>query len=207
MIIQKTPCLVSCYDPVEKCSIVVCTTGQVAANRHTAVTLILRKETLNTVLWNRRHVQVIRQNFVKVPWQISTAAARSSTDWDRLARTKVANSSILGLVRTVLGRSVRTSYSKMSLPCTIFCDTCTALRPKALSTYIYLTIWKVSLVNFPNFWHNFTFVLAQKATSASFETPIKLPFKTESIVLLCTHLLLERGKNWLGFIPLQIYEL
>ena len=52
-----------------------------------------------------------------VPWLTPITVARSYTDWERLARTNIATFSILGSVRTVWGRPVRTTSSKLSLSC------------------------------------------------------------------------------------------
>jgi hypothetical protein len=54
----------------------------------------------------------------QVPWRIPAAAAViSSTVWKQLACTYIAISWILSLVLTVLGRSVCSSSSELSLPC------------------------------------------------------------------------------------------
>ena len=103
------------YDPVEKRRI--STTDQVTTNRHAIITLVLRQAEWHTVLSNTRHIQAISRNFVACTMDVPTAVARSSTDWDRLARTNIATSSVLQLVRTVCGRPVRTSFPKLSLPC------------------------------------------------------------------------------------------
>jgi hypothetical protein len=61
-IAQKTPCFVSCYDPLEKRPIFVSTVNRVTASAHAIIMLVLDQDARSTVLGNMRHVQVIRQN-------------------------------------------------------------------------------------------------------------------------------------------------
>jgi hypothetical protein len=95
-----------------------------------SVTLALLQDMWNNVLGNTRHVHVIRQNFVQVPWLIP-AAAILCTVWEQLAHTGIATSWILSSVLTVLGQPVCSSSSKLSLPCAkCLCHLNTAVRPK-----------------------------------------------------------------------------
>ena len=116
-IVQETSFFISSYAPIEKRRIIVSTTDQVTTNRHAIITLVLRQDAWYTVLGNTRHVQVIGQNYLYVPKLTPTAAARSSTDWERLAHINIETSSILRSVQTVCGQPVRTLSSKLSLPC------------------------------------------------------------------------------------------
>ena len=63
-ILQETPRFASSYDPVEKRRMIVRTIDQVTTNHHAIITLILRQDAWHIMLDNKRHVQVINQNFV-----------------------------------------------------------------------------------------------------------------------------------------------
>jgi hypothetical protein len=65
--LQKTPCLVSCYDPVAKRPVFVSTIDQVTASAQAIVTLVLCQYGRSTLLGNTRHVQVITHNSVANP--------------------------------------------------------------------------------------------------------------------------------------------
>ena len=114
-IIQETPCFVSSYDPVEKRQIIVSTTDQVTTNCHAIIILVSCQDVWYTVLGNMWQVQVISQNFVAHTMVDPTAAARLSSDWEWLACTNIATSSILHLVWIIFSRPVRTSSSKLPL--------------------------------------------------------------------------------------------
>ena len=101
----------------EKGRIIVSTTDQVTTNRHSMITLVLRQAAWHTVLGNTPYVQDISQNFVARTMADPYSAARSSTDWERLASTNFATSSILRSDQTVYDLPVHTSSSKRSVSC------------------------------------------------------------------------------------------
>jgi hypothetical protein len=62
--------------------------------------LVLCQGAWNTVLCNKRHIHLIRQNFVANTMAIHAAAATSSSVWERLTCTSVAVYWIYSLVLT-----------------------------------------------------------------------------------------------------------
>ena len=112
----------------------------------------------NILLCNKRHVRVIRQNFVTCTMVNPYSSYNVIYPLDRLALTNVVTSWTLVSIWTVVSRPVRTSSSKLTFPYTkCLCHINTELWPKASSSYTCLLIWKVSLHDLPNFFQNFKF--------------------------------------------------
>jgi len=116
----------------------------------------------------------------------------SFTDWERLARTTIATSSILRSVRTIVGRPVRSSSSKQFLPSAKrWCHLNTALRPRALSPYTYLIICNVYVADLPSFWQNLMFSRCSNCNILQVNRGAFNSFHNRdstSIYTLCTHL-------------------
>ena len=154
--VQKTSCFVSSYDPVGKSSALLIRSLQIVMR----LSHWSWARTRGTMCWVtcdlfRSSVRILKH----APWLTPTVAARSSTDWERLAFTNIITSSILRSVRIVYGRLVRTSFAKQTLPCEKWlCHLNTILRLNALSPWTCCIIWNVSVAVLSNFWENFMFV-------------------------------------------------
>jgi hypothetical protein len=134
--LQKTPCFVSCHDPVEKRPVFVSTIDQVTASARG-----LLQCAWSTVLRNMRCVQVMRQNFL---WQVTRliSAAAVATVGERLARSNVATSRILSSVPTALGQLACSTSSKLSLTCAkCLCRFNTALHRTLGSPNVFDMTW------------------------------------------------------------------
>jgi hypothetical protein len=147
-IIQKTPCFISCYDPVEKYPIFVSTISQVTASAHSIVTLVLCQDPWNTVLGNTRHVQVIRQ--ISVASTIANPCCCCDFIYclEAVGTHQRCNFLDPGFSSNHSCRPVCSSSSKLSLQCVkIVCHLNTALRPRAFSLYACVIIWNVLVAN------------------------------------------------------------
>ena len=116
--VQETPSLVSSYDPDEKRRITVSTADQDTTNRHMIITSVLRPDAWHTVLSNTRHVQVIRHNLVapSLADPYCCCCCEVVYKLEAVGMHQHCNLFSLALVRTVCGRPVRTSSSKLSPP-------------------------------------------------------------------------------------------
>jgi hypothetical protein len=109
-IVQKTPCFISCYDPIEKRLIFLSTvlSGHCKCSCDHHVGLVWG-HIEHCALCIMRHVEIIRQN------SVASTMTNPSTIWEWLAHTNIAVSWIVRSVLAILSQPLYSESSKFTL--------------------------------------------------------------------------------------------